>query len=836
MPQRRAILALFLACFLTPQSLPADSPCGSLIVIPDPSAETTAELVRAGLPVLRDMGTFLIVQGKSGVAREIDNRRIDHLVVQEETSGKSYYTVGRRGSGPLTESGRTSDFEILFEAGTDLLIRANPETAESISAAGHDLARLFFRPIRLPAARPAMAKTSLVHDPRIQTLVESVSSVSVDGYVQRLQDFETRYTTHDSCQAAANFIHGEFQSFGIDSVYFHYFDSNYKDNVVAVIPGCAEPDKVVVVGGHYDSITGNHDVCPGADDNASGTSCVLECARVLSQGRFRYTLVFVAFGAEELGLIGSEAYAQWAAQRGDNLIATVAVDMIGYLASGDVMDLDIVSNLSSSWIRTLAVDAGAAYLPGFPIVSGSLPGGAGSDHASFWAAGYDGILFFEDTGNYSPYIHTSSDVTGVSYNSPALAEKSVKVAVSLLATLAVPIDITMDHTPLANTPDTGNAYRLTADIATEGGANPDSLLVRYDAIWGGGEVPLLPTGSANEYEAFIPAQPGGTFVDYYLVAASLSGDRLTHPAGAPAETHRFFVGEVSSIVMDDFETESGWTVGAPDDDATKGIWERVDPNGTWYGPVPVQPEDDCTADPGVTCFVTGNAIPGATQLRKEVKDGKTTLFSPAYDLSGLPNASVRYQRWYSNDTGFNDPEEWVVDVSDDGGAGWTRLETDGRSSHAWVGIELDIADYVSLTSQVQFRFIAADYSYPTIVEAALDEFQIVTYEEAATAVSGGPELPRLLSLGKNSPNPFNPTTNISFFLPGEGAASPVQLSIYDTGGRLVKSLVDGPMRPGRYTITWDGRTDSGRIAASGAYFSRLLWGGEARSRGMVLVR
>jgi hypothetical protein len=116
------------------------------------------------------------------------------------------------------------------------------------------------------------------------------------------------------------------------------------------------------------------------------------------------------------------------------------VDMIGYLASGDVVDLDVISNTSSEWLRDRALSAGAIYVPGFAVVDGETPDGAGSDHISFWDQGYDAIMFFEDTDQYSPYIHTSADTIGLSYNHPNLAHQSVRVAVALIAELARPTD------------------------------------------------------------------------------------------------------------------------------------------------------------------------------------------------------------------------------------------------------------------------------------------------------------------------------------------------------------------------------------------------------------
>ena len=76
-------------------------------------------------------------------------------------------------------------------------------------------------------------------------------------------------------------------------------------NVVGELPGSERQEEQIVVGGHLDS----HDLCAGATDNACGIALVLEAARILSQIELAWTVRFVAFGVEELGLIGSDAYA-----------------------------------------------------------------------------------------------------------------------------------------------------------------------------------------------------------------------------------------------------------------------------------------------------------------------------------------------------------------------------------------------------------------------------------------------------------------------------------------------------------------------------------------------
>jgi hypothetical protein len=92
----------------------------------------------------------------------------------------------------------------------------------------------------------------------------------------------------------------------------------------------------------------------------------------------------------------------------------------------------------------------------------------------------------------------------------------------------------------------------------------------------------------------------------------------------------------------------------------------------------------------------------------------------------------------------------------------------------------------------------------------------------------------LLALHQNRPNPFNPSTTISFTLPAECA---VRLDVYDVSGRLVARLIDGARQSaGSHEVEWNGRDASGRAAASGIYVCRLTAGRETISRKMVLLR
>jgi hypothetical protein len=89
------------------------------------------------------------------------------------------------------------------------------------------------------------------------------------------------------------------------------------------------------------------------------------------------------------------------------------------------------------------------------------------------------------------------------------------------------------------------------------------------------------------------------------------------------------------------------------------------------------------------------------------------------------------------------------------------------------------------------------------------------------------------ALQPNTPNPFNPATTIRYEL---GETAPVQITIYNIHGQVVRRLLDEPRSPGSYSLVWNGRDEGGASAASGVYFCRLQVGGFTDVKKMVLIK
>lgn len=88
-------------------------------------------------------------------------------------------------------------------------------------------------------------------------------------------------------------------------------------------------------------------------------------------------------------------------------------------------------------------------------------------------------------------------------------------------------------------------------------------------------------------------------------------------------------------------------------------------------------------------------------------------------------------------------------------------------------------------------------------------------------------------VSQNYPNPFNPSTTISFEMPQRGN---VNVSIYNSLGQLVRTLVNEQRETGAHSVVWDGRDDAGAVVSSGAYFYQVRSGDYAQAKKMVLLK
>ncbi len=403
----------------------------SLYVVEDGSDAVVGALLEAGHIVATRLPDACFVFGGANVPAAAELRGAVAHLLDPRVAGSEHYIVSADSPRLAALPARCRRLARV----ADVVVVAVP-AGDAPPFLGHEFRKLFPRPMRLPRTvlKPRQ-QPMLAAVPDIAGLVAQVSAESLSANVFELEAFGTRNAAKAGGQLAAEWLAARFRGFGIEQVEIRPWTSMFAGNVVATLPGRVNPQDVYIFGGHYDSVTPGSDYEPGADDNASGTSTLLEVARLLATRPLASTVRIVAFGAEEWGLIGSEAFAAEADRYGENIVGMVNFDMLGYLAPGDRRDLDIITNTQSEWLMQATFDAAANYVPGLRVLRGKLLFGR-SDHESFWEHGYQAIFFFEDSTSPSPFIHSIDDVMGVSYTDTLLHAQSTRVALALAATLA----------------------------------------------------------------------------------------------------------------------------------------------------------------------------------------------------------------------------------------------------------------------------------------------------------------------------------------------------------------------------------------------------------------
>jgi len=314
-------------------------------------------------------------------------------------------------------------------------------------------------------------------NPQVEAIVSQVSADRIADIQKKLESFGTRNifsATGDSIHgvgAAREWIAAQLRSY---SPKLHVsFDKHRLAkqntrmpgeveiwNVVAVLPGTSEPEREVMVSGHYDTINlifkqganGQREMdaeaipkapAPGVTDDGSGTAAVIELARIMSQYQFRKTIVFVAFAAEEYGLFGSGLYAEGAAGKHELIEGLFNNDIIG----SDVTGVGETSNRyvnvyseepNDSGSRQLARylrDMNARYQPGFDVnlVFRHDRFGRGGDHSPFNAAGYAAVRITTPMENFSNQRTATDTFANTAPQFTALVAKANAAGVASLA-------------------------------------------------------------------------------------------------------------------------------------------------------------------------------------------------------------------------------------------------------------------------------------------------------------------------------------------------------------------------------------------------------------------
>lgn len=367
-------------------------------------------------------------------------------------------------------------------------------------------------------------------------------------------NFTNRFHAHHAIYESAHWIrdHWEALAAGRPDVTVDLFQHpgiTPQPSVILTIQGSSLPSEYVVLGGHQDSTIGatcnSNSSClaPGADDNASGIAVLTEAIRIAMASGFQpqRTVQFMAYAAEEVGLLGSKNIADTYFAQGKNVVAVLQQDMTAF--DGSVQDIYLYTNQTDPELNAFFEDLIETYQPGLGWANSACPY-ACSDHASWWNRGYRAAFAFEAAyGQHNPEIHSVDDTVATFGGNADHAAKFARLAVAFMVEAAV------DST------EAGTLRFSSADYsATENGGIASLTVSRADGSF----------GAATVHCRTVAGGTATAGADYSATDATLSwaagqgGDRT---CSVPILNDTF--DEPDETVLVELQDASGAPVGTP---------------------------------------------------------------------------------------------------------------------------------------------------------------------------------------------------------------------------------------------------------------------------------
>jgi hypothetical protein len=324
-------------------------------------------------------------------------------------------------------------------------------------------------PLRAQPAPASPQAPPTGEDARIHAVVRAVQPARLERDVRALAAFGTRHTLSDTVSAtrgigaARRWLFAEFTR--ISQACGGCLEVRYVGdvvpgrtggriptdtrvvNVVAIQRGTTDPNRVVIVQGHYDSRASdvmNATIdAPGANDDASGTAAALEAARVLSQHRFDGTIVYAALAGEEQGLHGGEILAKHAKEQGWRVTGVLNNDIVGNTrgitglvenTTARVFGPGIPPDASAAELRRMLYSGGELDVPSRQLaryVVGTAERyvptlrmqmvyrldrfGRGGDHTPFFLGGFPAVRITEMQEDYTRQHQDLRTENGIRY-------------------------------------------------------------------------------------------------------------------------------------------------------------------------------------------------------------------------------------------------------------------------------------------------------------------------------------------------------------------------------------------------------------------------------------
>ncbi len=264
-------------------------------------------------------------------------------------------------------------------------------------------------------------------DGRMSVEKDVISTENLKGHVERIQFDRSLDEACPGLEQAAQYIEKEFLKVGLDvsEDRFEWQGKSYR-NIVGDKTGKTFPKRVLILGAHYDTVPGS----PGADDNASAVSVLLEVARAIQAVPLKYTVRFVAFSLEEYEFAGSVHYAGNLKKGEEEILGMICLEMVGFTGPkqnyppyinpkyypnvGDF--IAIIGNGGSEQLLEKVSRTFKTRVPELPSEFLVVPkNGEGmeevrlSDHSTFWDYGFQALMITDTAFLRNPNYHLPSD-------------------------------------------------------------------------------------------------------------------------------------------------------------------------------------------------------------------------------------------------------------------------------------------------------------------------------------------------------------------------------------------------------------------------------------------
>ncbi len=306
---------------------------------------------------------------------------------------------------------------------------------------------------------------------QVNAMLPQLQASNLLSTITQLSNFQNRRYNSTHGVAASNWLFNHWQSLNPGNrrtIRVRQIPHTWaQPSVEFEILGSGNSGETVVIGAHLDSIAGSGietSRAPGADDDASGVAGLTEIIRVMMASNYqpKRNIRFIAYAAEEVGLLGSKAIVAQQAGRRDQVVGVMQLDMTAF--QGSATDLWIYTDFTNAAQNAFVANLAAAYLPNLTVGYDRCGYGC-SDHASWHAGGFAVSFPFESSdATYNRAIHTTSDTIATFGNQANHALKFTQLA------LAFMVELGSDAAPAVRNDAAAGGSAKTARLAARAAA------------------------------------------------------------------------------------------------------------------------------------------------------------------------------------------------------------------------------------------------------------------------------------------------------------------------------------------------------------------------------